>query len=75
MGLSTQSDVELPASGTPGDYGVFYDRHLGVVRSYVGARVRQPEIIFDLVAETFARALEKRVQPCVGAAAVACYGW
>jgi RNA polymerase sigma-70 factor, ECF subfamily len=30
------------------------------VSAYVGGRVRQPEVIFDLVAETFARALENR---------------
>ena len=63
MELSEQSDAELLASGTPGDFGVFYDRHLGVVRSFVWAsRARQPEVVFDLVAETFARALEKRAQ-------------
>jgi RNA polymerase sigma-70 factor (ECF subfamily) len=62
MKLSEPSDAELLASGTPGDYGVFYDRHLGVVRSYVASRVGQPEVMFDLVAETFARALEKRAQ-------------
>lgn len=60
MRLSGQSDAELLASGAPGDFGAFYDRHLGVVRSYVGARASQPEVVFDLVAETFARALDKR---------------
>ena len=62
MKRSELSDFELLASGTPGDYGVFYDRHLGVVRSYVASRVRRPEVMFDLVAETFARALERRAQ-------------
>jgi RNA polymerase sigma factor (sigma-70 family) len=60
MKLSERSDAELLADGARGGFGVFYDRHLGVVRSYVGSRVRQPEVMFDLVAETFARALEKR---------------
>jgi RNA polymerase sigma factor (sigma-70 family) len=60
MKPSERCDAELLGSGMPGDYGVFYDRHLGVVRSYVASRVRQPEVMFDLVAETFARALEKR---------------
>jgi RNA polymerase sigma-70 factor (ECF subfamily) len=60
MKLSERSDAELLGSGVPGDYGVFYDRHLRVVYGYVASRVRQPEVIFDLVAETFARALEKR---------------
>jgi RNA polymerase sigma-70 factor, ECF subfamily len=32
------------------------------VTAYVGRRVRRPELIFDFVAETFARALENRMQ-------------
>jgi RNA polymerase sigma-70 factor (ECF subfamily) len=60
MELSGPSDAELLGSGTPAGYGVFYDRHLGVVRSYVASRVGRPEVMFDVVAETFARALEKR---------------
>lgn len=44
------------------DFGAFYDRHLGSVAAYVGRRVREPEVGFDLVAETFARALERRHQ-------------
>jgi DNA-directed RNA polymerase specialized sigma24 family protein len=60
MKLSDRLDAELLGSGMPGDYGVFYDRHLGVVCCYVASRVGQPEVMFDLVAETFARALEKR---------------
>ncbi len=60
MPTPERSDESLLASGVPGDFGEFYDRHLGAVTSYVGGRVRQPELIFDLVAETFARALENR---------------
>jgi RNA polymerase sigma factor (sigma-70 family) len=62
MRVSELSDVELLVSGTPAQYGLFYDRHLGVVRSYVASRVRQPDVVFDLVAETFARALANRAQ-------------
>jgi RNA polymerase sigma-70 factor (ECF subfamily) len=62
MSLGERSDAELLGSGAPHDYGVFYDRHLDVVCSYVMARVGQPEVMFDLVAEAFARALEKRAQ-------------
>ena len=56
----------------PSDFGEFYDRHLRVVRAYVMSRVRQPELVFDLVAETFARALEKRAlfDPARGPATV-----
>jgi RNA polymerase sigma-70 factor, ECF subfamily len=56
--MDVSSDVDLLHS----DFGRFYDRHLGVVAAYVGRRVREPEVGFDLVAETFARALEKRHQ-------------
>lgn len=56
------SDAGLLASGKASDFGEFYDRHLGAVTSFVGRRVHQPEVIFDLVAETFARALEHRTQ-------------
>lgn len=44
------------------DFGAFYDRHLVAVAAFVGGRVRAPDVAFDLVAETFARALEKRAQ-------------
>ncbi len=62
MELGERSDAELLASGEPSDYGNFYDRHLAAVSSYVALRVGQPELTFDLVAETFARALERRTQ-------------
>jgi RNA polymerase sigma factor (sigma-70 family) len=62
MPTRERSDASLLASGAPSDFGVFYDRHLAAVTAYVGKRVRQPEVIFDLVGETFARALEKRAQ-------------
>lgn len=73
MELSERSDAELLGSGVPSDFGDFYDRHVRVVRSYVLSRVRQPDRAFDLVAETFARALEKRgsFDPARGPAA----GW
>jgi RNA polymerase sigma factor (sigma-70 family) len=58
MGVRMPSDMEL--LGT--DFGGFYDRHLAAVAAFVGGRVREPDVGFDLVAETFARALEKRAQ-------------
>ncbi len=48
------------ASSEAAAFGVFYDRHLGAVAAFVGSRVRQPDACFDLIAETFAHALEKR---------------
>jgi RNA polymerase sigma factor (sigma-70 family) len=73
MKRGERSDAELLGSGVPGDYGVFYDRHLRVVCAYVAVRVRQPDVMFDLVSETFARALEKRAlfDPARGSAV----GW
>ena len=52
----------LVASDDPELFGVFYERHLDAVVAFVGRRVRRPELVFDLVAETFARALERRSQ-------------
>lgn len=54
------NDAALLHSGDPEDFGVFYRRHADAVTSYVGRRVRQPDVVFDLVAETFARALVHR---------------
>jgi RNA polymerase sigma-70 factor (ECF subfamily) len=54
------SDGELLASGIAADFGVFYERHVAVLTAYVGRRVAGADIAFDVVAETFARALEHR---------------
>jgi RNA polymerase sigma-70 factor (ECF subfamily) len=42
------------------DFGAFYEAHVGAVTAYVARRVARPEVVFDLVAETFARALAHR---------------
>jgi RNA polymerase sigma-70 factor, ECF subfamily len=42
------------------DFGAFYEAHVGAVTAYVARRARRPDLTFDLVAETFARALEHR---------------
>src|SRR5579863_8276868 len=44
------------------DFGSFYDRHRRAVSGYVGRHVGQPDVRLDIVAETFARALERRDQ-------------
>jgi DNA-directed RNA polymerase specialized sigma24 family protein len=49
-------------SGPISDFGAFYERHVGLVTAYVGRRVGPPDLVFDLVAETFARALAHRDQ-------------
>jgi RNA polymerase sigma-70 factor (ECF subfamily) len=42
------------------DFGAFYSEHVTAVTAYVARRVQRPELTFDFVAETFARALEHR---------------
>jgi RNA polymerase sigma-70 factor (ECF subfamily) len=56
-----RSDAELLA-GDAEQFGVFYERHVDAVAAFVGMRTRRPDLVFDLVAETFARALEHRGQ-------------
>src|SRR4051794_26311583 len=55
-----RSDVDLLTSHIPEEFGAFYERHATAVTAYVARRTRKPDLIFDLVAETFARALEHR---------------
>src|SRR5689334_2602554 len=55
-----RSDAELLFSRNPEDFGVFYERHVAGVTAYVGRRSPSSELTFDLVAETFARALVYR---------------
>jgi RNA polymerase sigma factor (sigma-70 family) len=51
-----RTDAELLET----DFGAFYERHLDTLTAYVSRRARRPDLTFDLVAETFARALEHR---------------
>jgi RNA polymerase sigma-70 factor (ECF subfamily) len=62
MASEHRTDAALLSGARPEDFGTFYDRHLRAVAAYVAGRVGQPEVRFDVVAETFARALERRVQ-------------
>jgi RNA polymerase sigma factor (sigma-70 family) len=57
-----RADAELLSSGLASDFGCLYDRHVPAVTAFVGSRVGEPAVVFDLVAETFARALEHRLQ-------------
>jgi DNA-directed RNA polymerase specialized sigma24 family protein len=57
-----RADAELLSSGVASDFGCFYDRHVRAVTAFVGSWIGQPDVVFDLVAETFARALEHRAQ-------------
>lgn len=58
----TTSDAELLASDVGSDFGEFYSRHVDGVAAYLGRRVRRGDLVLDLTAEAFARALERREQ-------------
>jgi RNA polymerase sigma-70 factor (ECF subfamily) len=52
-----RSDEELLAHSASGDeqaFAVFFDRHLAAVTAYFRVRVAEPELAYDLAAETFA---------------------
>jgi RNA polymerase sigma factor (sigma-70 family) len=54
------SDDELLAAAARGDgeaFAAFYRRHSSLVLGYLRRRVPEPELAFDLAAETFAAAL------------------
>src|ERR1039457_477950 len=60
--MAGPADEELLSSRNAADYGRFYERHVAAVVAFLGPRVRGAEQVFDLTAETFARALEHRDQ-------------
>ncbi len=63
MDSGEPSDEELLMSGGAEDFGLLYERRHALVRGYLRRRVgSQPDVVLDLVAETFARALERREQ-------------
>jgi RNA polymerase sigma factor (sigma-70 family) len=61
--LSEETDEQLLSDGGAEGFALLYGRRLGLVRGYLRGRVGpQPDLVLDLVAETFARALERRAQ-------------
>lgn len=62
MDLVAQGDAVLLANDAPEAFGEFYSRHVAALTSYFGRRLPAGEQVFDAVAETFARALERREQ-------------
>ena len=60
--VENDEDAALLASRDPNDFGGFDERHVGAVVSFLGSRVRGADVAFDLTAETFARAFERRSQ-------------
>src|ERR1700722_16345515 len=71
---SERNDEELLASERAEDFGELYERTYPIVRAYLRRRTGpRPDLVLDLVAETFARALGRRGQfdPGGGAAGAA----
>jgi RNA polymerase sigma-70 factor (ECF subfamily) len=57
------SDEELLVDGGAAGFGLLYERRHALIRGYLRRRVGpRPDLVLDLVAETFARALERREQ-------------
>lgn len=60
---SSLSDEELLARGDAEGFAALYERRYPLIRGYLRRRLGgHPELVLDLVAETFARALEYRGQ-------------
>jgi RNA polymerase sigma factor (sigma-70 family) len=61
--MSTLSDEELLARGDADGFAALYERRYPLIRGYLRRRLGgHPDLVLDLVAETFARALERREQ-------------
>ncbi len=62
--MSTESsDEELLTVGGAHGFALLYERRYPLIRGYLHRRVGpHPDLVLDLVAETFARALERREQ-------------
>jgi len=61
--IEGRADEELLAAGDAQAFGLLYARRLPLVRAYLRRQVGPREdVVLDLVAETFARALERRGQ-------------
>lgn len=60
VGIFDDSDAALLSSRDPEAFGVFYSRHVDVVAGYFRRRTPRAELVLDLTAETFARALARR---------------
>ena len=61
--VSEETDEQLLSTGGAEGFALLYERRLGLVRGYLRGRVGpQSDLVLDLVAETFARALERRAQ-------------
>src|ERR1700741_3006762 len=63
MMMGSPSDEELLARGDAEGFAALYERRYPLIRGYLRRRLGgHPDLVLDLVAETFARALEHRGQ-------------
>ncbi|HVR05370.1 MAG TPA: sigma-70 family RNA polymerase sigma factor [Solirubrobacteraceae bacterium] len=61
--MDSLSDEELLARGDAAGFAALYERRYPLIRGYLRRRLGgHPDLVLDLVAETFARALERRGQ-------------
>jgi RNA polymerase sigma factor (sigma-70 family) len=61
--MSSLSDEELLVRGDAEGFAALYERRYPLIRGYLRRRLGgHPDLVLDLVAETFARALERRGQ-------------
>jgi RNA polymerase sigma factor (sigma-70 family) len=61
--VNSPSDEELLIRGDAGGFAALYERRHPLIRGYLRRRLgAHPDLVLDLVAETFARALEHREQ-------------
>lgn len=61
--INSLSDEELMVRGGADGFAALYERRHPLVRGYLRRRLgAHPDLVLDLVAETFARALERREQ-------------
>jgi RNA polymerase sigma factor (sigma-70 family) len=61
--MSSLSDEELLVRGDAKSFAGLYERRYPLIRGYLRRRLgAHPDLVLDLVAETFARALERREQ-------------
>jgi RNA polymerase sigma factor (sigma-70 family) len=61
--LNSLSDEELVVRGDAEGFAALYERRHPLIRGYLRRRLgAHPDLVLDLVAETFARALERREQ-------------
>jgi RNA polymerase sigma factor (sigma-70 family) len=60
---NSMSDEELLVDGEAEGFAMLYERRHPLIRGYLRRRLgAHPDLVLDLVAETFARALERREQ-------------